>query len=606
MKGRRTRRPRALPWVRAQEDTLPLLIGAIEEEQKPARSPLWPRVRSVLLALTAFLCLLTVGLSVAGYFGVQAGEQARVERRAALADEHYRRGLARLDAGEYELAMAEFEYALQLVPDYPLAKQGLAEARARLATRPTPTSQATEEVANELYQQAKKAFDQEDWKTAARLLSQLRAFAPGYERDSVEEMLFTSLYKAGMTALAENSLEEGIFYLDQAQLLGELDADALLQLELARRYLKALGYWGVDWDLCLQQLEALYALAPNYRDVFQRLYQAHVAYGDLWAEQGEMCPAADQYAQALQLMNSPELVQKQQDAAAICAIATPTPIAPITGTLSGAMVIPGFTSGRLAYAAYNAETGRYDLYTIVSDGTNGYLTRVAEGADQPCWRWGGGELVYRDRLAPGIGLLRPDGSRVLLRADGSAAWPTLSPDGSRYAYAAPDGTGVWHIYIARTDGSGEPQAVAPGWAPVWGPTGMLAWTGCEAGGSPCGIYVDQPDDSLPPARLTGNVNDTGLHWAPGGNALLYMSDHTGNWDLYLLGASGGVQVLLSTPAIEALPAWSPDGSTIAFFSYRDNAWAIYLMSPNGENVRPIIRLGAEMPNWQNQRLSWGP
>lgn len=608
IKERRPRRPRALPWIRVQEDTLPLLIGA-EEEKAPARATFWQRVRLLLLALIAFLCLLTVALVIAGYAGIQAGERERLERRGALADEHYRRGLARLDAGEYELAIAEFEYVLQLIPNHPLAKQGLDEARVRLATRPTPTLQATrptEEIARELYTEATAAFEQEDWPKAARLLNQLRTFAPDYERGSVEEMLFTSLYNAGRNALAEDSLEEGIFYLDQAQQVRGLDADALLELELARRYLKALGYCGVNWDLCIQQLRVLYALAPNYRDVFQRLYRAHVTYGDLWAQKWEMCPAAEQYAQALRLMNSPELVQRRDEAAGVCAVATPTPMAPITGTLPGTTTIPGFTSGRLAYAAYNPETGRYDLYTIVSDGTNGYLSRVAEGADQPCWQWGGGQLIYRDRLTPGIALLQPDGSPVILRAGADAAWPTLSPDGTRYAYAAPDGTGIWRIYLARTDGAGEPKAVASGWTPIWGPTGLLAWTGCETGGSGCGVYTDNPDDLQPPVRLTGNANDTGLHWAPGGQALLYMSDHTGNWDLYLLGVGGGVQVLLSTTSTEGLPAWSPDGSTIAFLAYRDNFWGIYLMQPDGGNLRPLITLGTDLPNWQNQRLSWGP
>lgn len=607
MKGRRLRPMRTLPWVKAQEDTIPLIIGAEEEEEKALPRPtLWQRVRVVLLAMVTFLCLLTLSLAVSGYLGVQAGRQASVERRVALADEHYRRGLARLDAGEYELAIAEFEYALQLVPEHPLAKQGLAEARARLATRPTPTSQATEEVARELYAQAKAAFEQEDWAAAARLLNQLRAFAPDYESEAVEEMLFTSLYNAGLASLADGALEEGIFFLDQAARIRTLDADALRELELARRYLRALGYWGVDWEICIQQFEALYALAPNYRDVFQRLYQARVAYADLWAKQGEMCPAAEQYAQALRLMNSDALAQKRDRAAEVCAVATPTPIAPITGIPPGAITVPGFTNGRLAYAAYNPETGMYDIYTVVSDGANGYLSRVVIGADQPCWRWGGGQLIFRDRLAPGIALLQPDGSRLLLRAGADAAWPTLSPDGSRYAYAAPDGTGVWQIYIARTDGAEAPRVVAPGWAPSWGPTGLLAWTGCEAGGSACGIYVDNPDDGQPPVRLTGSANDTGLHWAPGGGQLLYMSDHTDNWDLYLLGVGGGVQVLLSTPAIEGLPAWSPDGSTIAFLSYRDNTWGIYLMQPDGGNLRPLVSLGTEMPNWQNQRLSWAP
>jgi len=30
------------------------------------------------------------------------------------------------------------------------------------------------------------------------------------------------------------------------------------------------------------------------------------------------------------------------------------------------------------------------------------------------------------------------------------------------------------------------------------------------------------------------------------------------------------------------------------------------MSPDGGNLRPLVTLGAEMPNWQNQRLSWAP
>ncbi|MCS7179257.1 MAG: hypothetical protein N0A03_08305 [Anaerolineae bacterium] len=609
IKGRRalrSRPARTLSWMAAQEDTLPLIIGSEEVETVSPRPTLWQRVRVVLLSFIAFLCLLTVTLVASGYFGMRAGERARIERRAAIAEEHYQRGLAQLDGGNYELAIAEFEYVLQLVPDHPLAKQGLAEARARLAARPTPTSQAREGVARDLFTRAKAAYEQEDWPTAARLLNQLRAFDPEYEPEAVKAMLFTSLYNAGMAALAGDSLEEGIFYLDQARQIRPLDDNALRELELARRYLKALGYWGVDWEVCIQQLEALYALAPNYRDVFQRLYQAYVAYGDLWAKQGEMCPAAEQYAQALRLMNSEALVQKRDEAAGVCAVATPTPIAPISGILSGTTTVPGFTSGRLAYAAYNAETGRYDIYTLVSDGTNGYLSRVAEGADQPCWRWGGGQLIFRDRLAPGLALLQPDGSRVLLRPGADAAWPTLSPDGSRYAFAAPDSAGVWHIYIARTDGSGSPAVVAPGWGPSWGPTGLLAWTGCEADGSACGIYVDHPDDTQPPTRLTGSASDTGIHWAPGGGQMLYMSDHTGNWDLYLLGVGGGVQVLLSTPAIDGLPAWSPDGATIAFLSYRENTWGIYLMSPDGSNIRPLVTLGAEMPHWPNQRLSWAP
>jgi len=52
--------------------------------------------------------------------------------------------------------------------------------------------------------------------------------------------------------------------------------------------------------------------------------------------------------------------------------------------------------------------------------------------------------------------------------------------------------------------------------------------------------------------------------------------------------------------------WAPDGSGVAFISNRDGKWALYIVDPEGKNPRRILDLGAEMPGWQNQRLSWAP
>ncbi|HIQ02584.1 MAG TPA: tetratricopeptide repeat protein [Anaerolineales bacterium] len=599
------KRRRGRPGRRSaiSEETIPLPAPA---EEAPAAGPtFWQRARVILLVLVSFLCLIGIAVGVAGYSGIREGERERQERRAAIADEHYQRGLSRLDAGEYELAIAEFEYALQLDPDHPLAVQGLDEARARLAAVPTPTSQAAEDIAHELYTEGVAAYQQGDWETAARVLGQLHGFAPEYEAEAVEDMLFTSLYNHGMALLEEDRFEEGIFYLDRALAIRPLDQEALWERELAHRYMTALGYWGLDWQLCVQRFEELYALAPGYKDVFSRLYEARVVYGDLWFEQEEMCPAAAQYARALEMLNDPELQQRQAEAAEVCAVATPTPIPPITGTLptTGTLPVPGFQVGRLAYPAYNPQTGLYDIYSLTADGR---LTRVAAGADQPCWQWGSDRLIYRNRLAAGLSLIQPGGQPVTLRADATAAWPTISPDGGRYAYAAPDGAGVWHIYIAPTDGTAEPVDHAIGWGPAWGPSGLLAWTGCEEDGLTCGVFVDNLDDGQPPTRLTASKGDIGLHWAPSGDLLAYMSNHTGSWNLYLLSVTGGVQEITDDPGIEALPAWAPDGSALAFLSYQDGRWSIYLMDPNGENVRRIVDLGTDMPNWGDQRLSWAP
>lgn len=585
------------------EETIPIPLPQ-EENGASAPPTLWQRVRFVLVSLSIFLAMLLLSTAIGIYAGYRQGEIERVARSATVAADHYARGLAYLDSGEYERAIAEFRYALQLNPDDPLAAQGLDEATARLAARPTPTSQAREDIAADLFARGEAAFQAEDWEPAIEALSQLRGFDPDYRRDEVEEMLCTSLYRYGMTLLSAEGedapLEKGIFYLDQAQQICPLPQEALWEREMAHRYLTALGYWGVDWEQCIRRFEELYTLAPAYRDVYTRLYQAHVLYGDLWAEEGEMCPAAAEYARALELLQSDTLQQKRDQAAEVCAAATPTPIPPITGTLptTNTYTIPDFRVGRLAYPAYNPQTGLYDVYILVAGG--GGPIRIAAGADQPSWLWGSDRLTYRNLIAPGISLIRPGGQPTTLRADPGASSPTLSPDGSRYAYAAQDG----YIYIARTDGTGEPEMLAPGWGPAWGPSGLLAWTGCDDEG--CGIFIDNPDDDQPPRRLTSDRNDIGLHWHPNGEMLAYMSDHAGDWDLYLLHISGGVQILVDTPDIDALPAWAPDGSALVFLGYRDDQWAIYLADATGANARPILSLGDTMPGWMEQRISWAP
>jgi tetratricopeptide (TPR) repeat protein len=539
------------------------------------------------------------------YAGIYQGERDKEEQRQDLAEQHYRAGLERLETGEYELAIAEFEYVLKLDPNHLFAQQGIDEASARIASRPTPTSEVREIVAGELYQEARAHYEAERWSDAASVLTQLKVLDPTYQPEQVEEMLFTSLYNAGIELLEEDRLEEGVFYLDQAVALRPLDEQALTQRSLAIQYMTALGYWGVNWERCIERFEQIYTIAPNYKDVFQRLYRAHVIYADAWYEMEEMCPAEEQYALALQLISNAEMEQRRGEAEQICLVATPTPIAPVAGSqiITLTQLPPGFTSGRLAYPIHNTQTGVYDIYALSVDAR---LVRMAVGADQPCWVWGSRALAYRDLLSPGISLLGSGEVQARQLASGaSLTWPTLSPDGARLAYAAQDAGGTWQIYIGPTDGSAEPSMHASGKGPVWGPNGLLAWNGCEASGA-CGILVDNLDDDQPPTRLTSSASDIGLNWAPGGDRLAYMSDVTGNWEVYRLGLSGDVAVLTDDPASDGLPAWAPDGTGLAFVSNRDGTWGLYLMGPNGEDPHRILILGPNLPDWKLQRLSWAP
>lgn len=587
--------------VRRSAGGIPTILGA----QSGAST--WQRLRILLAWIGGAALLFALAVGGAAYFGFQAGARDKEQRRQAAIEEHYRRGLERLDQGEFELAIAEFEYVLKLDPENILARQGLAEAQARLRQRatlvPTPTSEMVRIVAEDLYQKALEHYQAQQWADAAAVFTQLRALDPTYRSADVQDMLFTSLYRAGMDALAEDRFEEGIFYLDQAIALRPLDEEAVRQRNLAVQYMTAVGYWGVDWQKCIEEFKKLYTLAPNYKDVLMRLYRAHVTYADAWYNQGEMCPAQELYAEALRYISSAEVETKRSQAEQVCLVATPTPIAPLTGTATITMTTlpPGFSTGRLAYPVYDPQTGGYDIYALFADGR---LLRLVHEADQPCWTWSGNALGYRDLGAPGLSLLTLGSPNPRLLVSGPAwAWPTLSPDGRRVAYAAPDAGGTWQIFVGPTDGSSLAYLYSNGRYPAWGPTGLLAWSGCDESGA-CGIFVDNPDDDQPPTRLTANINDIAPSWAPDGSALVYMSNITGNWEIYRLGVAGGVTVLTNDPAADGLPTWSPDGNAIAFVSNRDGAWGIYLMGPNGEDPHKILVLGPSLPDWTLQRLSW--
>lgn len=577
--------------------------GATLDSGKKTRSAKpFRRFLRVLATVVITFGIFAGVLAGSAYAGLYFGERDREAARQAVVDSHYSAGLEALNDGRYERAVAEFQYVLQLDPANGLAEQGIDEARARLAVKPTPTLEAAVSLAEQLLAQASDAYAQDDWVSTARTLTQLRALDSEYEQEAVEAMLFTSLYNAGTAYLEQDNLEGGISYLDQAIALRPLDADAVNQRNLAARYLDALNYWGVDWDLCIERLEALQAIAPYYKDVGTRIYQAYLAYADYFAQQGEMCPAEVQYAQAMRLFADPAIDQKHADAAQICLVATPAPLDGVTPHLTPQPVL-GFTYGRLAYPVYNGQTGSYDIYALYTDGR---IIRAAINADHPWWERDTGRFAYRDRAAGGIKMVLPEeGVPLQLRAPAGQAWPTLSPDSRRLAYAAPDANNVWSIYIANADGTGEPVRLASGWFPAWGPGGLLAYTGCDATGD-CGITLDNPNDDQPGTLLTHSERDTAVSWAPGGNLMTYMTNVTGNWDIILLDPQGGVQQLTFESSHEGLPVWSPDGSGIAFVSNRDGSWAIYVMSLDGQTINRILDLGAELPGWENQRLSWAP
>jgi tetratricopeptide (TPR) repeat protein len=560
-----------------------------------------------MLIVALFACAVLAMIAGSGIAGYYQGLRDREERTQETAALHFARGQQNLQNKKYELAVAEFEYVLQIAPDYPRAAELLAETRRRMAIVPTPTSPPTVTIAiNEIFKQGQAAFEAKDWEKAAEVLAQVRAIDPSYEKATVEDMLFTARYNNGMKQLQAGVLEEGILYLDLAAELRPLDQNAVTQRQLASMYLTATGYWGVDWQKAIDRLAELAAIAPNYRDTSKLLIEAYTNYGDQYAKQQDYCPAEKIYSDTLKFGTNPAIQARFTDSHQKCLSATPTPVTGTVVIAGTAVPLTGLPMGRLAYPVLN-DRGRYDIYLLTAASGGGQrFDKVISGGEQPALQPNGPAIAYR---SPGIGINvynYATNSDKTIAHDATAAWPTWSPDGKRIAYSGKDSSDNWRTYIVSLDAPDQPKIISAGWESAWSSRGALAYTGCGAGGV-CGIFVAQPDQSgVSPVKLTADRNDIGLAWSADGSKIAYMSNHNGNWDIYVVTTAGAVRQLTSDTSGDGLPAWSPDGESIAFVSNRGGTWGLFLMKPDGSDQRKILDLGNKMPSWQDQRISWIP
>jgi TolB protein len=106
------------------------------------------------------------------------------------------------------------------------------------------------------------------------------------------------------------------------------------------------------------------------------------------------------------------------------------------------------------------------------------------------------------------------------------------------------------------------------------------------------------------------VGDNAVPTDTQGGNLVYMSQATGNWDVYVTSIGGGSSVnITNNPDDDGLGAISPDGKWVAFVSNRDGRWGVWVVPINGGTAE---RLPIDIPGWIGsyggwtvERISWG-
>jgi TolB protein len=172
----------------------------------------------------------------------------------------------------------------------------------------------------------------------------------------------------------------------------------------------------------------------------------------------------------------------------------------------------------------------------------------------------------------------------------------------------------------------EPPGPNIAQAPSWSPDGeWIAYAGER------GLVVqDLAGEHV--TQITGAARDTGPVWSPDGRRVAFTRRQHDHWEVYVVtftdGAySGGILTRLTetperpdgapssdgVPGNSAAPAWSPDGKHLAFLTDRSGEWEIWVTAAPGNAAsggpRPVFgseleELAVEYSFGGERALSW--
>ncbi len=327
------------------------------ETAEPRQSRLLLRVLGIGLILISVIIAIYL---IVGYFAYQSGQEIRVEavesQRAQQLTNQIELAQGDISVGSYDLALRRLDWVLERYPDNveALALQQQAEAALKTALTPdapptaTPLPEPIPDLTDLDDPQATLASLQrmaelEQWQDLITAVISFQRQFPSYERLETDRLLYAASLNLGLQLIKGENIESGLYYLAQAEKLGDLPQEALDYWLWAELYLQGLAYYGVNWGVASSNFRDLCLAAPFYQGACDKLFTSLWAYADQFAVAQDWCPAADFYREARQYGSASELTTKLNQAIEGCAVATPTP-GPISDTLTITGTVPQVTT----------------------------------------------------------------------------------------------------------------------------------------------------------------------------------------------------------------------------------------------------------------------